>query len=689
MREFPITGPFVEQATNALGSVPLFNSLAPDALQKVVSVATMNQFDPGEAVVTAGDLSDSFHVVVNGAASVRVSREDGRSTTEVATLGRSECIGEMGLIMGSPRTATVAASSKLFTLKFSSEAFRAMFEQVPGFGWAICSALAVRLRETSKKLPYTYNADRPDAETLSLLPFEFIHRHRLLPLKVEGNKLTVGFVDEPTSQAMSGIRQLLPSMDVKPVHINSGFYNDTLSTGAAVKEWTEPDAPASQAADPGAGQAQAEAGGGGGGVGEFPNAQVDAPTQASSPRLDAILKRMVAEGASDLHLTAGLRPRWRVDGEMRELADAAPLGDRTVYDLMHPIMRSSDRREFVESNDLDFAYGIPNTARFRVNVFRDRTGVGAVLRLIPDKILTAEQLGLPQTVLRLSNIPKGLVVVTGPTGSGKSTTLAAMLDYINKSRAEHVITMEDPIEFVHQSRKCLFNQREIGPHSDSFHAALKAALRQDPDIVLVGEMRDRETIELALETANTGHLVFGTLHTATAVSTVERIVNVFPSDQMDQVRSTLAECLKGVIAQCLLKKRGGRAHRSAGDPGLHPGGDQPHPPGQVISDRIGHGDGRKAGKHLAERRVGQARRVEPGGLRGGPVQDPGQARPGPALRAAVRKRVEFRHAPSLPDLRTGRRLHRPAWGAGRGRSQRRGRSGRRRGRRTPPQRRGG
>jgi twitching motility protein PilT len=160
-------------------------------------------------------------------------------------------------------------------------------------------------------------------------------------------------------------------------------------------------------------------------------------------------------------------------------------------------------------------------------------------------------------VLRLAQIPKGLVVVTGPTGSGKSTTLAAMLDYINKDRAEHVITMEDPIEFVHKSRKSLFNQREIGPHSDSFHAALKAALRQDPDIVLVGEMRDRETIELALETANTGHLVFGTLHTATAVSTVERIVNVFPADQMDQVRSTLAESLKGVVAQCLCKKRGG------------------------------------------------------------------------------------------------------------------------------------
>ncbi len=381
-----------------------------------------------------------------------------------------------------------------------------------------------------------------------MLPFEFIHRHRLLPVKVEGTRLTVGFVDEPTSQAISGIQQLLPSMEVKPVHISASFYNDTLSTGAAVREWVEPEPAANAPASVTAGDDK---------PGQLANAQIDAPTQASSPRLDALLKRMVAEGASDLHLTAGMRPRWRVDGEIRELADAAPIGDRTVYDLMHPIMRPDSRRQFVETNDLDFAYGIPNTARFRVNVFRDQRGVGSVMRLIPDKILTAEQLGLPRTVLRLSSIPKGLVVVTGPTGSGKSTTLAAMLDYINKTRAEHVITMEDPIEFVHQSNKSLFNQREIGPHSGSFHAALKAALRQDPDIVLVGEMRDRETIELALETANTGHLVFGTLHTATAISTVERIVNVFPSDQMDQVRSTLAECLKGVIAQCLCKKRGG------------------------------------------------------------------------------------------------------------------------------------
>ena len=263
---------------------------------------------------------------------------------------------------------------------------------------------------------------------------------------------------------------------------------------------------------------------------------------------------MVSEGASDLHLSAGHKPRWRVDGDILTLEDGHLLGEEEVYTLFKPIMDQRNIDEFDAINDTDFAYAIEGLARFRCNLFRDRRGIGAVLRQIPSKILTMEQLGLPAAVEKLCHQPKGLVLVTGPTGSGKSTTLAAMMDYINKTRKSHVITLEDPVEFVHQSKQSLFNQREIGPHTESFSRALKAALREDPDIVLVGEMRDLETVHLALETANTGHLVYGTLHTATAISSIDRIIDMFPAGQQNQIRSILGESLKGVVSQTLLKK---------------------------------------------------------------------------------------------------------------------------------------
>ncbi|PYQ47594.1 MAG: type IV pili twitching motility protein PilT [Acidobacteria bacterium] len=220
-------------------------------------------------------------------------------------------------------------------------------------------------------------------------------------------------------------------------------------------------------------------------------------------------------------------------------------------------MEARHREQFAADNDTDFAYALPGSARFRVNLFRDRHGVSGVLRQIPTKVLTFEQLALPPILKSFCDIPKGLVLVTGPTGSGKSTTLAAMVDYINKTKKAHVITLEDPIEFVHQSQSCLINQREVGGHTTSFGRALRAALREDPDIVLVGEMRDPETIMLALETANTGHLVFGTLHTNNAISAVDRVVDQFPAYQQSQVRSVMSEVLRGVVAQTLLKKRGG------------------------------------------------------------------------------------------------------------------------------------
>ena len=278
----------------------------------------------------------------------------------------------------------------------------------------------------------------------------------------------------------------------------------------------------------------------------------------TAPLIDQMFQSMVKLGASDLHLSVGSAPMVRKDGHMQLLdSTLGVLSAQDVVQLLAPIMPEKNRKEYAERHDTDFAYEIAGLARFRSNVFADRRGPGAVFRVIPSKILTADQLGLSQHILNLCHLNKGLILVTGPTGSGKSTTLCAMIDYINRTRPDHIITIEDPIEFVHDNQKCLINQREVRTHTDSFKDALRAALREDPDIILVGELRDLETVAIAIETAETGHLVFGTLHTTTAASTVDRVIDQFPSDRQAQIRIMLSESLKGVIAQTLCRKIGG------------------------------------------------------------------------------------------------------------------------------------
>ena len=273
--------------------------------------------------------------------------------------------------------------------------------------------------------------------------------------------------------------------------------------------------------------------------------------------IDALFNRMVEVGASDLHMTSGVKPQFRLHGDIVPIDECAEIQPDQMSQILKEISPGKNWTQFEDECDTDFAYYLPGVARFRVNLFMDNRGPGAVFRVIPEEILTCDQLGLPQSVRDLCFLSKGLVVVTGPTGSGKSTTLAAMVDHINKNRSDHILTIEDPIEFVHKDRRCLINQRQVGGHTSSFKRALKAALREDPDIVLVGEMRDLETIEIAIETAETGHLVFGTLHTTTAASTVDRIIDQFPADRQAQIRTMLSSSLKGVVAQTLCKKTSG------------------------------------------------------------------------------------------------------------------------------------
>jgi len=288
-----------------------------------------------------------------------------------------------------------------------------------------------------------------------------------------------------------------------------------------------------------------------------PSAPVPVSSGSTTSAMDTLLRALVQMKASDLHLCAGTVPTVRHDGEMKPVPGCGVLPAGDTERLLLSIAPPRAREEFARRHDTDFAYEIPEVGRFRANLFVDRKGAGGVFRIIPSKILTAEELGLSPEVLDLCRLPKGLVLVTGPTGSGKSTTLCALIDYINRHRADHIITIEDPLEFVHENKKCLVNQRQVGDHTDSFKDALRAALREDPDIVLVGELRDLETMAIAIETAETGHLVFGTLHTSSAHGTIDRIINQFPTERQQQIRMMLADGLKGVISQMLCKKIGG------------------------------------------------------------------------------------------------------------------------------------
>ena len=340
-----------------------------------------------------------------------------------------------------------------------------------------------------------------------------------------------------------------------------GTFDVALTQNGKISARIEPKSRATNGAHPGTNGTQS--------VAEPPKVvapRVEAPRAEASvtstgnralDRIETLLRTLVSKKASDLHLRAGSPPMLRASGEIEPIANEPVLSSEEIDAMLATVMLEQNRAEFKEINDTDFAHEIVGVARFRGNALRDRTGTGAVFRAIPAAVVTVEQMGLSQEVQRLCHLTKGLVLVTGPTGSGKSTTLCALIDLINRTRSDHVITIEDPIEFVHESKKCLITQRHVGVHTSSFKHALRAALREDPDIVLVGELRDLETVSMAIETAETGHLVFGTVHTSTAVSTVDRVIDQFPPDRQAQIRVMLSESLKGVISQVLCKKIGG------------------------------------------------------------------------------------------------------------------------------------
>jgi len=530
MKAVPIEDELHKQVINALSKTPMFRALDASQLEQVVAASELLQFDENEAVARQGEASDSFFMLLKGEVSIVLAR--GGEATELGRMQPPETLGEVGVVLGEPRSASaIATADGLLALKFSADAFQKMYMQIPGFGMAATRGLAQRLQVLSDRIPLPSHESRegPAAEVIDLLPAGFIQRYRVLPLLSEGRVLTLGFVDEPEPQVLAAAAQLLPGMEIQPVRIDGQLYNDTLHNYAGVEAWRKP-------------QEESTA---------------SAPTELNNPKLDQVIARMASEGASDLHLAAGHKPRWRLDGQMVEIADAGVIGAEDVLELMTPVLDERQLNEFQEHHDVDYGYTAPDIARVRANMYRDKHGVSAALRLLSNKIMSLEQLGVPPSLTKLAELGKGLVLVTGPTGSGKSTTLAAMVDHVNQNRPLHILTLEDPIEYIHPSKTSLVSQREVGSHTTGFSRALRAALREDPDVILVGEMRDLETVQLALEAANTGHLVFSTLHTSSAVLTVDRIVDMFPANQQNQVRTSLSESLRGVVSQALLKRRDG------------------------------------------------------------------------------------------------------------------------------------
>ena len=523
MKSVAVQGETIDQVVAATRGHSLFKSLSDDQLRQAVAQASLLQLDVGESLIKQGAPPEGFYLVLDGELRVLMGTDASGAPVEVTRFGRGEMLGMASLLLDRPSEAAMDAVVRSTIARFEPRFFEVMVEKVPSFGLAVARSLAERMALLVEHVPVP-EADpelEPSSEALVLLPHDFMMRHRVVPLAVEGQVATIGCADEPSAELIERIRTHLPAMEVRIVHLDSRRVSEILRSRSGGDEPSE-----------------------------------TGPT-ADSSMLERLLRAMATEGASDLHLTGGQRPRWRIDGAMHEIGDIPPLGEETVFELLGDALEDRNRKEFDATNDTDFALALPGVARFRVNLFRDLGGVGAVFRLIPTTILSLEQLGMPEVVTDFCTLPKGLVLVTGPTGSGKSTTLAAMVDLINRERQEHIITLEDPVEFVHQSQLSLVNQREVGSHTRSFAAAIRAALREDPDIILVGEMRDLETVSLALEAANTGHLVLGTLHTATAISTIERIVGLFPPEEQSRIQVTLADVMRAVIAQNLLKRIGG------------------------------------------------------------------------------------------------------------------------------------
>ncbi len=524
MQRFEVDNELALLARKTLGLSGMFVFLTDEQLGSLVELAGEVQvFDDGEAVIAAGTPADFFLVIIKGEISVSIGEQ--KKFIEIARLGPGHLAGEMAMIVDDSHSYTYFARGKLAALCFDSASFYNKILAFPGINIPLPSVKSERMKQSPAYSAFLENRKvipHQDSALLKLLPVDFVRRHRLIPLKQKDDLLIVGHAGTIDSEQLDAVARVLPFFGIRPVGFDPEYFNRLIQFAYGEDSFL-PD-----------------------------------PVEGKKSRhIDELLRRLVDAGGSDLFISAGQIPRWRIDGEILEVSDTNITGSAEVLELLKPAARAEVLAAFSDSNDEDFAYSMDDNCRFRVNLLRDHNGVSAVFRYIPNEILSLEKLGLPEILKEFCTQPKGLVLVTGPTGCGKTTTLSAMIDWINQRRKCHILTIEDPIEFVHNSRQALVNQREVGIHTRSFAKALRAGLRENPDVVMVGEIRDNETMAMALETANTGHLVFATLHTSTASSTIDRVIDNFPPDGQNQIRMFLAENLIGVVCQTLCRRIGG------------------------------------------------------------------------------------------------------------------------------------
>ena len=555
MIEHPIEGDYRNWILNAFRQTTLFAVLDAATMEQMTQFCRLVELEAGEYLTREGDASENFYVILIGEALVTATDEITGEQLELERIAQHESVGELGMLLQSQRSATVRCTKQTYVVVFDRGGFDYLLDSMPGFARQLSRQLAGRLTAANDRREFPIAApelvDAVDDELVAALPDALIREQRVFPLKRTDGQVILGFVDPPSRETVAKVRQAFGDAQVELHRLPMRDFErlarrfELLEEKPAPLEAVRVDsrvAPVLRPRPRGSGT----------------GTQTSVVTRVEDlSRIEPLLRRMIQTGASDLHLSAMQRPRWRIDGDMYEIADFGVLGDQEVLDLVGGLIPDAAWADFETHSDCDFAFSVEDLARFRTNVFRDDNGASAVLRLVPMHVPTMEQLGLPKAARQFCSMNQGLVLVCGPTGSGKSTTLAAMIDHINNTRRSHIITIEDPIEFRHESKVAMVTQREVGKNTTSFQRGLRASLREDPDIILVGELRDRATMSLALETALTGHLVLSTMHTSTAIGTIDRVIEMFPHDQHDQVRSTLADSLKGVVNQQLLKRTGG------------------------------------------------------------------------------------------------------------------------------------
>jgi twitching motility protein PilT len=558
MREQIIQGRYHQLVQEALKQSPLFGNISDKDLEAVLSHGKLLEFAPNEVIIQEGDISDSFYLLVRGQASVLVKASPPNPYVELGRISPPNIFGEMGLLLRNHRTASVIATEPLLALQFHHQTLDLMFDGIKGFGRQLSAMLALRLVQTSRRAPMPFSELHPEdigaiePQVLRLIPTPFVLRHRVLPLQFANNLLTMGFVDDPTPTLIQAIQSIMPGVQLRPQRISNESFTRALTTHGMLPAGSiqEPNKMAISEEPPviiGISASQTD----------IPIPRTISEIQAQIAKIKPLLQRIVEEGASDLYLSAQEKPRWRIGGQLHIIEDYRPLQPLEAFKLLSGLIPQPRYQQFEDEHHTDFSCTIKDLSRFRISLFRTEKGINAVLRPIPLVIPTLEQLQHPPAIRAIAGLNDGLVIITGVKGSGKTTTIAALLEAINDTRNAHILTLEDPIEYLHNSRRSLIHQREIGSHSKDFQQAIRSAIRENPDILVISDLQSSEAIYSAIELARSKHLVLGCLNTRGAINAINHLLEQFSEEQRSHIRHYLSEILRCVVSQELCNHRNG------------------------------------------------------------------------------------------------------------------------------------